>query len=80
MDNEQVTIPASTFLSLCNKIEDLERRIGALHGVAAGLHYTIDKQQVDGEHLENLIDIVADRLTSDIGAISEQITSVRRGV
>ena len=76
MDNDQITIPASTYLSLCNKIEDLERRIGSLHGVAAGLHYAIDKQQVGGEHLENLIEIVADRLSSDIGALSQQITSV----
>ncbi|MBK1874626.1 hypothetical protein FE848_15475 [Marinobacter sp. 1-3A] len=76
--DQNITIPASTFLSLCNKIEDLERRIGALHGFAAGLHFVVDNDQVDGEHLENLIDIVADRLTSDIGAISEQLISVKR--
>jgi hypothetical protein len=78
MDNN-ITIPTSIYLSLCSKVEDLERRIGSLHGVAAGLHYAIDKQQVDGEHLENLIEIVADRLSSDVGALSQQITSVRRG-
>lgn len=76
--DQNITIPASTYLSLCNRIENFERHLMALRGISGGLHYAIEQQQVDGDELETLINIVADRLDAELSTINDEFLKLRR--
>jgi hypothetical protein len=76
--DQNITIPASTYLDLCMKMEDFERSLLALRGVSGGLHYAINEEQVSGESLENLIELVADRLDAELRGINEEFLKLRR--
>jgi len=76
--DQNITIPASTYLDLCMKMEDFERSLLALRGISGGLHYAINEEQVGGDELENLINIVADRLGAELSTINEEFLKLRR--
>ncbi|MDX1558726.1 MAG: hypothetical protein R3193_07465 [Marinobacter sp.] len=79
MAEQTIEITTNTYLSLCNRMEDFERSLSALRGISGGLHFAIDEQQVRGEELENLINLVADRLGAELSAINDEFLQLRRG-
>jgi len=79
MAKQTIEIPTSTYLSLCNRIEDFKRHLMALRGISGGLHYAINEEQVGGDELENLIDMVADRLDTELSTISDEFLQLGRG-
>lgn len=79
MAKQTIEIPTNTYLSLCSRIEDFERSLSALRGISGGLHYAIDEEQVGGDELENLINMVADRLDAELSTINEEFLKLRRG-
>lgn len=73
-----IAIPAKTYFEITNQLEELDRTVGALRGFSGGLHFAIDNQQVNGEDLEMLINIVEERIQSQVTQINKDVIALRK--